>query len=248
MTETGPEPGAALAGYWEIHCDATLQALVDGPTCPDLFRRTLTGYLSWHVRNRTTIERVLTTPSTAVAWFAAILALGAEVRVEGQGEVPVDAFLERRIKGRLEALHIPLPRPGAVPLEGVAWGEARVARTHSDEPIVSAVAVVEGGEPVVIRARLALTGACSRPAGLAKAAAHLVGNPLTLDTIRDVATAVEAEVMPKGDFLGSTEYRRAMAGVMARRALEECLAGHNTETGTGCAAHGSSTREGGHGR
>jgi CO/xanthine dehydrogenase FAD-binding subunit len=33
---------------------------------------------------------------------------------------------------------------------------------------------------------------------------------------------VEEEVTPRGDFLGSEEYRRAMAGVLTRRALEQC--------------------------
>lgn len=252
MTDSHPAPGAA--GCWEIACDATLQQVLDSAGCPELFRRALTGFLSWHVRNRTTIERALTTPSTALAWFAAILALGAEVRVEGQGHTPVEAFLERRVKGRLEALRIPLLEPRGVLLKDARCGEARVARTPSDEPIVSAVAVVEGGQPAVTRARLVLTGVWPRPAGLAKAADRLAGAPLTLDAIRDVASAVEAEVAPKGDFLGSAEYRRAMAGVMARRALEECLAEHKTAAGTrfgappGRAEPGNSTGEGGHGR
>jgi CO/xanthine dehydrogenase FAD-binding subunit len=51
----------------------------------------------------------------------------------------------------------------------------------------------------------------------------LVGAPLDKERIRAVAAAVEAEVSPKGDYRGSAEYRRAMAGVMTRRALERCL-------------------------
>jgi CO/xanthine dehydrogenase FAD-binding subunit len=38
-----------------------------------------------------------------------------------------------------------------------------------------------------------------------------------------VADGVVEEVDPRGDFLGSEEYRRAMANVTTRRALEECL-------------------------
>jgi CO/xanthine dehydrogenase FAD-binding subunit len=44
-----------------------------------------------------------------------------------------------------------------------------------------------------------------------------------MGSIRAVATAVEDEVEPEGDFRGSEEYRRAMAGVLTRRALEQCL-------------------------
>ena len=202
---------------WSIACDATLQAVAECAECPELFRDTLTRWISWQTRNRTTVERVLTTPSLALQWFAGLLALGAIVTVEGQGRVPVEAWLERRVQGRLVALD--------VPVEGVCWGEAHVGRTPADEPIVSAVATVDWEHGIVRQARVALTGVWSRPVALAQAPARLAGAPLTVDAIRQVAAAIQAEVTPKGDFLGSEDYRRAMAGVMARRALKACLEG-----------------------
>jgi CO/xanthine dehydrogenase FAD-binding subunit len=81
---------------------------------------------------------------------------------------------------------------------------------------------VETDNGVVRQARVALTGAWSEPVGLAEAAAQLVGEPLDEKHIQAVADAVEKEVTPKGDFRGSEEYRRAMAGVLTRRALEAC--------------------------
>ena len=236
--EDRPVPGAA-AGCWEITCETTLQAVVECIGCPEIFRRTLTGPMSWQVRNRTTIDRVLTTPSTALSWFAVLLALGAEVSVEGQGRVPVELFLERRVKGRLDLLHVPALDRSGKPLGDIRWGESRVARTPSDEPIVSAVAVVRGGAGAVTRARLALTGVWPRAVALSGAAALLLGSRLTVDRIDEVAAAVAGEVAPKGDFLGSAEYRRAMSGVMARRALEGCLKGYDSE---------HTQREAGHGR
>jgi len=233
-----PVPGAVDAGYWEIACDATLQAVVERAGCPELFRRTLTGSMSWQVRNRTTIDRVLITPSVALSWFAALLALGAEVSVDGQGRVPIDLFLERRVKGRLDLLHVPALDRSGKPLGGIRWGEARVARTPSDEPIVSAVAVVEDGASVITRVRLSLTGVWPRPVALAGAVARLVGSRLAVDRIHEVAAAIAAEVAPKGDFLGSAEYRRAMSAVMARRALEQCLTKHDTEYVDREVAHG----------
>jgi CO/xanthine dehydrogenase FAD-binding subunit len=44
-----------------------------------------------------------------------------------------------------------------------------------------------------------------------------------------VANAIEGEVAPEGDFRGSEEYRRAMAGVLTRRALEQCLSEVNDD-------------------
>jgi CO/xanthine dehydrogenase FAD-binding subunit len=76
---------------------------------------------------------------------------------------------------------------------------------------------------VVDTARLALIGAWPQPVRLARAANLLDEQPLTGSLIEIVAQAVVEEVHPRGDYLGSADYRRAMAGVLTRRALEACL-------------------------
>ena len=201
---------------WTIDTNAPLQSVLDSPQCPPLLRQTLTGALSWQTRNETPVRRALRAPRIAPQWVAALLALGTTVTVEedaGPEKVPltVGAGLPRP-----HALHVPL-------VGGVRWGEAHVARTPADEPIVAVVAVVEVDDGVVRQARVALTGVWPEPVRLAEAPAQLVGGPLDETSIRAVAAAVEEEVTPRGDFLGSEEYRRAMAGVLTRRALDQCL-------------------------
>jgi carbon-monoxide dehydrogenase medium subunit len=212
----------ALAGEsWSIDADAPLQAVLDSPGSPPLFRRMLGSLLAWQTRNEKDVRRALTSPHLAPEWVAALLALGATVTVEGEAgsaEVPLEALLERKVTGRVSALHV-----SSLPARGVEWGEARVARTPADEPIVLAVAAVETDGGVVREARVALTGVWSEPVRLAEAPSQLVGAPLDEARIRMVAGAVEGEVAPKGDFRGSEAYRRAMAGVLTRRALEQCL-------------------------
>jgi len=95
----------------------------------------------------------------------------------------------------------------------------RVARAPRDEPIVAVAAVVEVADGVCRQVRLALAGA-GRPQRMASAEHILEGRPLTDTWLQKVAEAVEAEAKPISDFRGSAEYRRAMAGVLARRALE----------------------------
>ena len=210
----------STAGVWSVDADAPLQSVLDRPDTPPLLRQALTGVLSWQTRNRTPVGRTLTSPRLAPQWVAALLALEATVTVEGDegpADVPLEALVERKAQGAVSTLHVSLAGPGQ------RWGEARVARTPADEPIVAAVAVVEMGGDVVRQARVALTGVWSEPARLAEASDRLVGGPLDQPSIRAVAGAVEGEVAPEGDFLGSEEYRRAMAGVLTRRALEECL-------------------------
>ena len=133
----------------------------------------------------------------------------------GPADIPLGAMLQRRAEGKVSALH--------VMVRGVRWGEAHVARTPADDSIVAAVAVVEIDGDVVRQARVALTGVWPELVRLAEAPAQLIGGPLDEERIRAAAEAVEEEVAPRGDFRGSEEYRRAMAGVLTRRALEKCL-------------------------
>jgi CO/xanthine dehydrogenase FAD-binding subunit len=160
----------------------------------------------------------VSSPNVAPQWSAALLALGATVALEQNGEkveIPVERFLDERPKGQIVALH--------VRTEGVRWGAAAVARTPADKPIVAAIAGVELDGQVVSQARLALTGVWPTAVGMAEASAQLRGKPLAAESIRAVAAAVQDEVAPNGDFLGSVQYRRAMAGILTRRALEQCL-------------------------
>ena len=203
---------------WSIDADAPLQSVLDSPECPPLLCQMLTGVLSWQTRNEKSVRQALTSPRVAPQWVAALLALGAIATMEGDtgaAEIPLETMLQRRAEGKVSALH--------VMVGGIRCGEAHVARTPADDPIVAAVAVVEIDGDVVRQARVALTGVWPELVRLAEAPAQLIGGPLDEERIRTVAEAVEKEVAPKGDFLGSKEYRRAMAGVLSRRALEKCL-------------------------
>lgn len=215
----------SVGGIWSVDADAPLQSVLDRPDTPPLLRQALTGVLSWQARNEMPVRRTLVTPRTAPQWVAALLALGATITVEGEAgpsESPLDALLQRTVEGGISTLHVPtrlcLPKTRGV--GRVMWGEAHVARTPTDEPIVAAVAAVEMDGNLVCQARVALTGVWPEPARLAEAPARLISGPLDDEHIQAVAAAVEKEVTPRGDFLGSEEYRRAMAGVLTRRALE----------------------------
>jgi CO/xanthine dehydrogenase FAD-binding subunit len=207
---------------WSIDADAPLQSVLDAPECSPLLRQALTGAVSWQTRNETPVRKALTSPRIAPQWVAVLLALGATVSVErGEGteEVSLEALLHQGGKGRAITLHVPPGGPGR------RWGEARVARTPADEPIVAVVAVVdvEADNLTVRQARVALTGVWSKSVRLAESSSYLVGRSLDESSRQAVAEGVEKEIAPKGDFLGSEEYRRAMAGVLTHRALEQCL-------------------------
>lgn len=221
-TESHPARPPDEESAWHIETHASLQAALDAVACPPPVRQALSVIYSWQFRNETPIRRALTAPRIAPQFVAALLACGARVTVEssaGSAEVPLDVVLGRGGGERPLVLHV----PGSGAWSGeLRWGEAHVSRSPADEPIVAAWAVVALTGEEVEWARVALTGVWAAPAALARAAEGLAGGPLDEARIRAVAGAVEGEVAPQGDYLGSPEYRRAMAGVLARRALMAC--------------------------
>ncbi len=208
--------------WLSLGAQVSLQVVYEATPSPELLRRTLTGAVTWQKRNETTVEKAILSPSQAPQWVGALLALGGRVAIQReQQEEPLPDFMRRKESHRrkLAAVHLP------VNVSGRVLGRSHVARTPGDEPIVAVIAVVDLTGNSVRQARLALTGVWRAPVLLAQSPVLLVGRPLHGARIRQVAAAVEQEVTPLGDFRGSAEYRRTMAGVLARRALNECMRG-----------------------
>jgi CO/xanthine dehydrogenase FAD-binding subunit len=207
-----------VGAYLSLGADAPLQAVYECPQLPEPLKQALTGPVNWQFRNETTLGRVVQAPGLAPQFVAALMAWGATARLETD-QAPVGAPVDG---GDLMVVWVPLD------VVGRRWGASQVSRTPADTPIVAALAVVdeatEGG--AVRQARLALMGVWpDSSVRLAEAAEKLVGEPLNADRIQQVAAAVEDEVAPPDDFYGSADYRRAMAGVLTRRALQACLSG-----------------------
>jgi xanthine dehydrogenase small subunit len=186
--------------------------------CHELLRQSL-GRLTWQRRDETTVLQSVRSPDIAPQWISALLALGAEVVfAEREKSTLLEDFLPRvgLHSGKITALRIPQDVPGRV------WAGEHVSTAPSAAPIVSVIAVVDLLEGRVHQARLALTGVWRENVRLADAIQTLVGGPLNRESIQRAANAVEAEVAPRSDFLGSSDYRRAMSAVLTRRVLEQC--------------------------
>jgi carbon-monoxide dehydrogenase medium subunit len=170
------------------------------------------------MRCETSVKRALVARRLAPEWLAALIAFGAHVVLGEEQRVSLEDLSGRREDGVIRALLLPL---GAL-----RCGMARVARTEADAPIVSAVAVVRLQGQVVQEARVALTGVSPEAVCVVRLAEALGGEALDEEGLSDATALVAAAVDPQGDYLGSVEYRRAMAEVLARRALAACLVGY----------------------
>ncbi len=206
-------------GLLRLDGAAPLESVYEANNAPELLRWALKRSFVWQRRNDTEVLQASLSMDQGPMWAAALLAWDAQVAFDSGETAPLDAYLKREIKpeGRPQAI---LVRPES---ENLRWGTGDVSRLPTDTPIVGAVAVVEMDGDVVKSARVALTGVWKRTVDLAQAPATLAGRPLNAETITAAAEAIAAEAAPRADYLGSEDYRRAMAAVISRDALTQCM-------------------------
>jgi CO/xanthine dehydrogenase FAD-binding subunit len=205
--------GKAGSGWLHLGAMTRLAEIVDDDVC-----RTIAGGLlaeaarregPVNLRNVATIAGSVLTAEPASELLLILLALTAEATiVSGDGaertaplaalSAEPQAVLER---GLVTALRLPWPG------EAVRGGLARVARTPADHPIVAAAAVVDGS-----LAHVAIGGVTQRPL--------LVQLNASDDVAQAIASAASEQAI-LSDFLGSAEYRQAMAPILAHRAIEQ---------------------------
>ncbi len=180
------------------------------------------------VRNRATVGGNLAHGDPANDHPATMLALGAEVVAVGpKGErvIPIDGFFKGLFATALEPdeilteIRIPVPPPRS----GGAY--VKLERKVGDFATAAAAAqltLAAGG--TVERAGIALTNVGPTPIRVSAAEAFLRGKRPDGAAIAGAAKLAGEAASPNADRRGSVEYKREMARVMARRALETAVA------------------------
>lgn len=111
-----------------------------------------------------------------------------------------------------------LPRTGANDRHGFH----EVARRHGDFAVAGAACRVQVADGVIERAAIALFGVGATAVRATEAEARLVGTrPGDAEAIRAVAACAASGLEPPDDIHASGVYRRRMAEVAVRRALEQ---------------------------
>ena len=96
-------------------------------------------------------------------------------------------------------------------------------RRQMEIAVVGATAVVVLEGAAITHARIAITALASTIRRVPEAEAELVGSSGGTDAVEAAGAAVSAASSPISDVRGSDRYRRAMAAVITRRAIEKAL-------------------------
>ncbi|MBI4469042.1 MAG: xanthine dehydrogenase family protein subunit M [Acidobacteria bacterium] len=176
------------------------------------------------IRNRGTLAGSLAHADPAADWPAAILALGAEVRLAGpKGERSVaarDFFIDMMLTAIAPGEIITEVRvPALAPLTG--WAYVKVAQKASGFAIAG-VAALLSVDPSghCAAASVGITGVASRAYRASAVAAALEGKKLNSDGIQAAAKHAADGIEPLDDLHASAAFRAHLARVLTRRALE----------------------------
>lgn len=176
------------------------------------------------IRNRGTIGGSLCHADPAAELPMVMRLLDATFDVAGtQGEraIPASEFFSGPLETTLgEHELLTRVRINRLPTHH-GWGFAEVARRAGDFAIAAAGALIEPHAGRIRRAQIALTGLGPKPVRAEVAESMLAGERPTPALFDAAADAVRAVVTPESDVHASADYRRHLAGVLARRVLRE---------------------------
>ena len=175
------------------------------------------------IRNRGTVGGSLAHADPAAELPAVVAALEGELVVQsarGRRVLKPEQFFLGYLATAVEPaeLLVEVRLPVVPPRTGTAFLE--VSRRHGDFALVGvAVTVTLDEAGVCTGSVIALTGVGPTPVVAREAARALVGVKPTPAALEDVGRRVSAGLRPDGDLHASSEYRRHVGGVLARRAL-----------------------------
>ncbi|MGH7353009.1 MAG: FAD binding domain-containing protein [Candidatus Rokuibacteriota bacterium] len=175
------------------------------------------------IRNRGTIGGSLAHADPAAELPAVVAALDGELvlrSARGRRVLTPGQFFVSYLATAAEPdeLLVEARVPVTPPRTGSAFVE--LSRRHGDFALVGVAATVtldDGG--VCTAAAIALTGVGPTPVVAREAARALVGVKPAPAVFEDVGRRVSASVEPDSDLHASSDYRKHLAGVLARRAL-----------------------------
>lgn len=107
---------------------------------------------------------------------------------------------------------------------GTGWGFEEFARRHGDYALAAVVVTMQRRDGVASDVRVALMGVGEMPMRVPQIEAMLEGCAIDAKLIDEAVGALRTELEPNSDLNASADYRRHLAGVLARRAMTDAWA------------------------
>ena len=208
-------------GAMTRHCDVERDATLKEHCGLIAYTASLVG--DPQVRHRGTIGGSVSHGDAASDLPSALLALDANFVVKGPGgerTVAAGDFFEDYLQTTLapdEVLtEIQVPKLG-----DAGWSYKKFNRRAQDWAVVGVAAVVKRSNGSIGSARIGLTNMGSTP--LRATAAENALSGADPSSVAEATSSADAGTSPSSDIAASDEYRRHLARVLSRRAVEEAL-------------------------
>jgi aerobic carbon-monoxide dehydrogenase medium subunit len=212
------EGGSVVIGALTTHAE------VAADTSLGLFARVAGTIADQQVRNRGTVGGSLAHGDPASDLPAVLLAMGGSVTVRGEAGTrdvaAADLFLDYLTTAvgdgeLLTEVRIPV-------MDGWGYGYQKFNRRQEDWAMVAVCALVrKAADGTVDDVRIGLTNMGSTPLRATASEELLRGQPLSAESIALAADRADAGTEPPADLNASANYKRHLARVLCRRALEE---------------------------
>lgn len=192
-----------------------------------LLRETMPYIAHPQIRNRGTFGGSLAHADPAAELPAVTTALDARFCARSQaGErwIPASEFFVSLFATALEPdeLLVEVALPPLPPRTG--WAFTEMSRRHGDYALVGVAAVVTLDERDQCRAaKLVFLSVGDGPVEAQQAAHLLIGQAPNAEAIHAAAETAAADIAPNSDIHASAEFRRHLAGVLARRVLTQAV-------------------------
>jgi CO/xanthine dehydrogenase FAD-binding subunit len=182
----------------------------------------------WQVRNRGTIGGNIASAHPLYDVLPPLLALDASVEIRSGAQVRT-ALLRTVLGDSKHGLgttalltRVQIPSPP----KPVGWAYEKLKNTQGAYASANCAATVDlHQDGRIARSRIVVGAVQALPLDASEALARLQGEPVTAALLREVERlCADAVTNPLNDQRGDAEYRRAMAGVVARRAFEAAAA------------------------
>ena len=179
------------------------------------------------VRNQGTVAGNLCYADPASDPPGCLMALGAQLGTVGpQGErsIALDEFFVDYYTTALEPAEV-VTEIRVPPMPADAKGAyTRFLRTAAEHrPLVNVAVVVRREGKICREARIAVGASVPIPMRTSRAEKFLSDKMVTPEALDEAAAIVAKDVSPVSDFRGSSDYRREMVRVVARRTLGEAF-------------------------